>query len=232
MSENLITVITPTKGGVRLLNLINSLQKQDVPYRHLLLWDDKRDDLPWDFENESAIGPEQLEKEYKEINSIVIKGCMVQGAAAGSALRAVGLMVANTPFVTFADEDVWFEKNHLSNMLKTIQDNKAHWGYCVRRIWSPYGDYIGKDLFESVGDSTCRKTPYEMVDNSSMMFSRRFGTSAACLYRETVDYNDDRLMYAFLKKYAGKPAIKLDATVNQVCPEQLIGFFEKNCIKD
>ena len=62
-----------------------------------------------------------------------------------------------------------------------------------------------------------------------MMFKRKYGVSAACLYRETTEYNDDRLMYDFLKKYAGEPGKTLTATINQVCPKKLEQFFRKNC---
>ena len=71
-----------------------------------------------------------------------------------------------------------------------------------------------------------------MVDNNCMIFKRKYGVSAACLYRNTEDYNDDRLMYNFLKQYAGVPAINIKASVNQVCPERLVEFFRTNCTKE
>jgi hypothetical protein len=70
-----------------------------------------------------------------------------------------------------------------------------------------------------------------MVDNNCMIFKRRFGTSAAVLYRETREYNDDRLMYAFLKKHAGEAGKTNAATINQVCPESLVDFFRNGCVK-
>ena len=70
-----------------------------------------------------------------------------------------------------------------------------------------------------------------MVDNNCMVFNRRLGSSAAVLYRETTEYNDDRLMYNFLKKYGGDPYLSDEATVNQICPEKLEEFFTLNCDK-
>jgi len=69
-----------------------------------------------------------------------------------------------------------------------------------------------------------------MVDNNTMIFTRRFGTSGAVVYRETKDYNDDRLMYAFLKEHAGEPGKIKEATVNQICPKKLEAMFREYCV--
>ena len=141
----------------------------------------------------------------------------------------MGLIAAKTPFVTFADDDVWFEKDHLASLLR-VMDGKR-WSYGKRKIWTKEGECLGVDDFESVGDSESRKVPYEMVDNNSMLFARKFGASAACLYRETEGYDDDRLMYGFLKKYAGVPGKTNHATVHQICPDRLEGMFRKGCTR-
>jgi len=211
----LITVITPTTGKLSLKKLKESLRTQKVPYIHILLWDDVRD--------EKADRPETYQDEATL--SICLRGRMVQGRAAGSALRAVGLMAANTEYVTFADDDVWFDDNHLSSLAEAISGK--NWVFSLRKIYSPAGEYIGIDRFESIGDET--KLPYQLVDNNSNMFRRQYGVSAAQFYRETKEYNDDRMMYAFLKQYAGQPGKTGMATVNQICPARLEQFFRKNC---
>jgi len=230
----IVTVITPTTGKESLYDLIQSLHKQTVPHVHLMLWDNKREgDYLYPNANGQVCKPEALndEGDIRTGQSIVIPDSMVQGHAAGSALRAVGLMIARTKYVTFADDDIWFDESHLETMVNALEKTNNQWVYCKRRIWTSDGEELGIDEFESVGDSPNRKVPYEMVDNNSMMFARRFGTSGACLYRETSEYNDDRLMYAFLKQYAGPPVVISNATVNQVCPNRLEQFFRSNCTK-
>jgi len=224
----LITIVTPTTGKEGLQRLISSLEKQSVGYVHILLWDDKRegDFLFPDAEGSVKTPYDMDETTQKGIRySIVIPGSFVQGYAYGSALRSIGLMAANTPYVTFADDDVWFEPNHLDSLLASIGDKK--WAYCVRKIWSPLGECIGEDRFESIGEET--KMPYNLIDNNSLLVERKFAASSACIYRETCDYNDDRLMYSFLKQYAGEPAKTDMATVNQICPERLEGMFREGC---
>jgi GT2 family glycosyltransferase len=212
-----ITVVTPTTGKKSLAKLIASLCLQAVPYSHLLIWDDVRD--------KQATDPEHYNDDVTW--SIVLRGRMVRGAAAGSALRAVGLMVANTEYVTFADDDVWFEPNHFSALVDAIRGK--NWAFTMRKLYSPAGDYIGVDRFESVGDES--KRPYELVDNSSNMFKRAFGVAAAQYFRETEEYNDDRLMYQVLKGHAGPPGKTRVATVNQICPANLEEFFRRYCGK-
>lgn len=232
-SPPLVTIITPTTGKDSLFFLIESIKKQEVNVFHLLLWDDVKEGRfnsneqyylsPYDL-NDSDTGS------YTSM-SIDIKSKMSFGLATGSALRSIGLMVAFTDWVTFADDDIVWEKDHLKDMLNNV--NGKNWVYCKRNIWTESNgsyEYLGVDEFESVGEKA--KTPYKMVDNNSMMFNRRFGVSASCLYRETKEYNDDRLMYSFLKEYAGDPGVTNQATVNQVCPKRLETFFRNNCTLD
>jgi hypothetical protein len=200
-----------------------------------LLWDDCKQGRFENVNGQPKMNPSDLDKEeYWDVNNymiinIDIKSSFVNGIAAGSALRSVGLMSAFTDLVTFADDDVIWEDDHLIQIMEAINDK--NWAFCKRRVWTTTQDgqfeYLGVDEFESVGEDA--KTPYKMVDNNCMMFRRRFGVSAACLYRETKEYNDDRLMYAFLKHYAGEPGKTNNATVNQICPKRLEKMFRENC---
>jgi hypothetical protein len=132
-----------------------------------------------------------------------------------------------TPYVTFADDDVAWDENHLSSVLNAIQG--LDWASTLRTVWSPTGARLGVDRFESVGDDPARQVPYEMCDNNCIIFRRELGTAAAVLYRETRDYNDDRLMYEFLKVNAGPRGKTGLSTIHQICPEKLVDFFTKYC---
>ena len=234
-NTKIVTIITPTTGKKSLFNAIETLDRQKVPYEHILFWDDKRED---DFSNST---PKKMEtRNPYDLNScsngnirysVVIPGSFIQGNASGSSLRSVGLMLAKTEFVTFMDDDVMMEDGHLLSMLESIKNHE--WCFCKRKIWTKVApeqfELLGVDEFESVGEDA--KTPYKMVDNNCMLFRRRFGVSAACIYRCVQDYCDDRLMYAFLMKYAGEPSKTGLATVNQICPDRLVEFFRNNCTK-
>jgi hypothetical protein len=217
----LITVITPTTGKESLGRLIESIDSQSKGrVFHLLLWDDKRD---------SDINPETFNSTCR--HSIVApNGSGGNQDAPGSILRAAGLILARTPWVTFADDDVWWDNNHLDEIEPLM--NSCNWLSVLRRIYRPPNcELIGIDRFESVGDDISRKVPYEMCDGNTMAFKRQFGVGAAYLYRETIEYNDDRLLYAFLKQYAGPRGKTNQASINQICPDKLINFFLSNCDK-
>jgi len=218
--EPVLTVITPTTGKPSLTKLIGSIDSQEptIGVTHLLLWDDVRD--------QGAGTPEAYNSESR--HSIVLPpGTGRNGDAPGSQLRAIGLMAARTPWVTFADDDVWWDRHHLRTVLEAA--GRQNWCTTLRVVWAPDGSRIGVDRFESVGDDPTRNVPYEMVDNNCMLFRRRFGVAASRLYRETRAYNDDRLMYAFLKRNAGPRGRTGQPTINQICPARLTEFFKSNC---
>jgi hypothetical protein len=149
------------------------------------------------------------------------------GNAPGSALRAVGLMTAMTPWVTFADDDVRWDDGHLAALAEAAQG--LRWASTLRTIWTTAGERLGVDRFESVGDDPGRRVPYEMCDNNCVVFRRELGTAGAVLFRETRDYNDDRLMYRFLKTSGGKRGATGKPTIHHTCPDKLIEFFRTNC---
>lgn len=232
MEQPRLTVITPTTGRPSLRNLVETIASQKMPVEHILLWDKTRDTSVNSISFEKA---EEWKIDLKKIGynliNIYIESSIININAPGSALRAIGLMTASSEWVTFADDDVMWESSHLSSIIESLKTE--NWAYCKRIIWSKAdgGAYelIGKDDFESVGEDS--KLEYKMVDNNCLIFKRIYGTSAAVLYRETDEYNDDRLMYSFLMKYAGPPAKTGLFTINQVCPQKLIEFFKNNCTK-
>jgi hypothetical protein len=136
-------------------------------------------------------------------------------------------MAANTPWVTFADDDVWWEEAHLATLLLALKG--VRWASTLRTIWSPSGERLGVDRFESVANNISRRVPYEMCDNSCMIFRRELGAAGAVLYRETREYNDDRLMYGFLKANGGSRGYTGVSTIHQTCPDHLVAFFRSNC---
>ncbi len=215
-----LTVITPTTGKPSVTRLIESVDKQTIANRifHLLLWDDVRD----------AAAPRPDAYDSPGRRAIVLPaGFGRNGAAPGSPLRAVGLVAAQSPWVTFADDDVRWDPDHAEALLAAGE--RHNWVSTLRRIWSPKQEYLGIDRFESVGDDPSRRVPYEMCDNNVMAFRRELGSAGAPMYRETTAYNDDRLMYAFLKQHGGPRGRTGRPTIDHTCPERLVAFFRHHC---
>ena len=214
-----ITVITPTTGKPSLDRLIASMERQTGgSVFHLLLWDQMRD---------AAAKPPETYNSTRRLSVVLPAGLGRNGNAPGSALRAVGLMTSMTPWVTFADDDVRWDDGHLAALAEAAQG--LRWASTLRTIWTTAGERLGVDRFESVGDDPGRRVPYEMCDNNCVMFRRELGTAGAVLFRETRDYNDDRLMYRFLKTSGGKRGTTGKPTIHHTCPDKLIEFFRTNC---
>lgn len=217
-----LTVITPTTGKDSLDRLIASIDSQSKGrLAHLLLWDDRRD---------RSIDPASFNSSHR-FSVVCPPGTGRNGDAPGSILRSVGMMLARSPWVTFADDDVWWEPHHVDSIEQHARS--ANWLTVLRTIHSPRdGSRLGVDRFESVGDDPSRKVPYEMCDGNTMSFKREFGVAAAHMFRETTDYNDDRLLYEFLKQFAGPRQAIRSPSINQVCPDRLHDFFARFCTQD
>jgi hypothetical protein len=175
-------------GRPSLDQLIDTVDRQSLVGRatHLLLWDDTRD--PAARAPESYAGADR--------HSIVLPpGSGRNGNAPGSLLRAIGLMAAQTPWVTFADDDVRWNHDHLEALGAALAGKR--WASTLRTIWAPDGQRLGVDRFESVGDDPTSLALHKMLNNHCMIFARQLGVGVAGLYRETVECNDDRLMYGF-----------------------------------
>jgi hypothetical protein len=218
-----VTVITPTTGKRSLDDLVQSIDMQSVHGAtfHLLLWDNVREPDARPPESYNGVG---------RLSIVLPDGFGRNGNAPGSPLRAVGLMAAMTPWVTFADDDVRWDVDHIAALFRA--SDGVRWASTLRTVWSPTGEWLGIDRFESVGDDSHRRVPYEMCDNNCMIFERRLGSAAAVLYRETRDYNDDRLMYDFLKTQAGPRGTTNRPTIHQLCPSRLVDFFRANCTRE
>jgi len=219
---NSVTVITPTTGRATLRELIASVDRQSTSMTavHLLLWDDVR---------AAAAAPPESYQAANRYSIVLPPGSGRNGAAPGSALRAIGLMAARTRWVTFADDDVRWNDDHLALLEAALAGRR--WASTLRTVWSPQGSCLGVDRFESVGDDPGRGVPYEMIDNNCMIFERILGVAAAWMYRETLQYNDDRLMYQFLKERAGARGRTAAPTIHQICPERLTEFFRTCCAR-
>ena len=148
MNKPLVTVITTTTGKDSLDFLIDSIKNQNIPVKHILLWNDIR---VGKFLQPQITHPSSLEIQENNYscNCIIINGNITR-----SSLKSIGLMVANTDIVTFADDNVMWEPNHLSSMLNLMKSSS--WAYCKRRVWAslPNKDYeyLGVDEFESMGE--------------------------------------------------------------------------------
>ena len=219
MSQNpIFTVITPTVGRKSIYKLKKILQKETIPYVHLILWDSKR--------CEDAVRPCDLEDDVTYCYEFHHPLYARQNARNDVWLRAVGISLARTPYITFSDDDTWPEENHLHRVYKYMIENKLDYTHCIRRMWSPNCEAIGEDRFEAIGE--LNSFGYTLLDNSSLFLNSKAALIVMQVFLQNQVYGDDRVTHGPLKKYcSGK---RIDQVLkNHTCQPNLEAFFRKFC---
>lgn len=215
----LISVITSVRNKENLNQLIESVKLQKIATRHILLF-------PKNINNQEEFKILETEIDNYSSNCMFIKEDEENISNKESYLKSIGLITANTDYVTFADDNIIWEENHLITMLDLIQNNK--WVVCKKRIWttteSGEYEYLGEyDLSPYFDNNKI------LVDNNCIMFRRKYGSSSACIFRENKLNNDNTQMFDFLSKHAGFPGLTKNATINWVCNNKVADYFRNAC---
>lgn len=235
----IFTIITPTMGNHSIIRLKKALLFEDIPFIHLILWDTNR------VNNEVDI--KSLEDERTFCYEFKHPYHQFPKQRNDVWLRAVGITLTNTPFITFFDDDTWPERNHLKTVFDYMTSNKLDYTYCQRRMWEDSGigkdinsssyqsraEYdceflrnIGVDTFEATGEKN--KFGYTLIDNSSLYLRLETGRKLSSMFMGNQVYGDDRLTKDFLEdnNTIGK---KLEhVLVNHVAKPNLVDFFREN----
>jgi len=146
-----VSVVMPSIGRKEIIKAISSIFQQNVnriqvligidkPQEHLLFLDEFLEDCPKHI---------TVNVFYPGYSTSVRHGGITL-AKDGGALRSILSQLANSKFVTYLDDDNWWESTHLSDLLHAIQ-NKA-WAFSLRYFVHPHSkNKICIDEWESVG---------------------------------------------------------------------------------
>lgn len=226
-TQPVFTIITPTVGTPSILRLKKALQYETVPFIHLILWDKARD--------KSAINPRDLEDGRTFCYEFMHPYFRFPNQRNDVWLRAVGITLTNTPYVTCFDDDTWPDRNHLEHILTYMNKEKLDYTYCKRRMWSKIGknnsnnsnnklELLGVDDFEATGEMT--KMGYRLIDNSSLYMKVETARKVSSVFLKNQVYGDDRITPDFLDKNAkGKRMHRV--LVNHVAKDHLVPFFSQ-----
>lgn len=175
-----ISVITSSVGTEFLRQAIESVQDQVYPFvRHIVVSD----------------GPEYCAQIARMVPPKpkhpihVIQLPFNVGANGFNGHRVYGAMpfLTQSRYVSFLDEDNWYEKDHLHTLMGLITSRGLAWGYSLRNIVSVDGDFITTDDCESLGDwpawnddgahlvdVNCYLMRRDLAINASPLWYRRF----------------------------------------------------------
>jgi hypothetical protein len=88
---------------------------------------------------------------------------------------AIGHLV-NTDYVFLLDQDNWFDANHVSDLIDSVEKNDWDWSHSLRKIHDKDGNYLCNDDCESIG-----RWPIYLNDQAHLV-----DTSSYCIKREVM----------------------------------------------
>jgi len=185
-------VITPTTCNLKLLDAVYSIRDQSYPnVKHLIVVDGK------EYSN-------QLLVDIKFINSnieiVQLQTNTGAGGFNGQRIYASFPHLVNEDYIFYLDQDNWFERNHISSVISTIEKNNYDWAYSLRNIVNTETSI--QDNCESLGKWPVwnDKNQY-LIDTSCYGFKREFLIRVANIWHMGQDFRwgEDRRFLHILR---------------------------------
>ena len=212
------TVITPTIGTQRLREAIVSVQGQSVRCNHLIVVDGVQHEYntrlilkETAFYGDVIVLPENTGGQWN--------GHRWNGHRIYAGIPAI----VNTDYISFLDEDNWYEQR----FVEVMEDQEAFISTCRRNVYSQGDEFLGLDNFESIGKNDLG---YPLYDTNTY----HFRTQVYNKYFAKNFYHplgaDKELSHRVLTSVI--PHIHVtEPLVNYRAPERLTEFFNLNCTK-
>ena len=124
--------------------------------------------------------------------------------------------------MAFLDEDNWYNTQHLELLFGQLQKDNAQWGFSLRNIYTEEGEFVCKDLCESLGSlshTVISESDY-LVDTSCYLLERELAITSAKFWnipfrsRSHQGKQADREVYKFLQKEHPEHTALTEFTVN------------------
>lgn len=216
------TVITPTVGTPLLRDAVISVQEQSARCKHLVVVDGAVYEKPvrrildeTEFYGDVIVLPENTGGQWN--------GNRWNGHRIYAGIPAI----VNTDYISFLDEDNWYEEDFVEVMEGALEKRHRYIATCRRKIFH-YKEYIGVDNFESIGKN---KMGYTLHDTNTMILETiAYNKFFACYFYNPLGA-DKILSEAILKSPWEYHKHITDPLVNYRCPDRLVEFFKNNCDK-
>jgi len=199
-----VTVVIPTTGADTLDQAIQSVRSQT--HEDIRCW--VVIDGP-----QFAGAARGIASRYPDIRVMQLPENVGADGFYGHRVYAATSFLINTDYVLFLDQDNWFDRDHVSTMIQTMESRNADWAYSLRRVCGRDGTYLLDDDCESLGH-----WPAWVNDQAYLV-----DTSCYCLKRDVVTkigaawygkWGQDRVFLANAKHYFPAHACTGRATLN------------------
>lgn len=185
--ERSVVVITPSVGSSKLIDAIQSVQQQSYKnLTHIVVAD----------------GPEAYDKVFDTCAGLnndhpTIIGLPYNTGAKGFNGQRIYASIphlVNADYVFFLDEDNWYEPDHVSSLVSTIENSNLDWAYSLRKIYTPDKKFLADDNCESLGKWPIyfsHNNPQYLIDTSAFAFKKEF-IQATCHRWHSGAWGEDR----------------------------------------
>lgn len=188
-----ILVITPATGSLELLDAIRSVRDQSVQADHLIVVDGaKFSDRVTSLFEENDI---KLDKNLFRCDLPFNTGA---NGFYGHRVFAAFSHLINHEYVLFLDQDNYFGKDHIKELVKAIVRGNYDWAYSLRTIVDKDGAVLCEDNCESLGRwSAWVRDNVFLIDSSSYCFKTEFIRKVGHIW--DFGWGADRRFYNIIK---------------------------------
>jgi glycosyltransferase involved in cell wall biosynthesis len=198
----LVTVITPTTGTEFLGQAIDSVLAQTYkPIEYIIVIDG--------WKNEAA-AREIIGNAHKHAHVIVLPFPTGMNGYNGHRIYGAMNFIARGQYVSFLDEDNFYEPNHIESLVATIKPEHK-WAYSLRKIVNAQGEFVCNDDCESLGPWT-NIVNDNLVDVGCYLLHKQAALETSPIwYRRARNPNEqpevDRALYQCLVDLYGEDAV-------------------------
>jgi len=188
--SNLCTVIIPTTGSDDLFYAIDSVIKQTTQTTCYVVCD----------------GDENKEKTQNILSKFQnqnIKSCFLpinvgRNNYYGHRVYAAFTHLVDTPYISYLDQDNWFDLDHVESNIQFIEENNLDWCYSLRKIYNKNREYLFEDNCESLGKWPAW-TKNHLIDTNSYCIPTKIAIQLASSWHG--QWGQDRVIHSRLDRY-------------------------------
>lgn len=222
-----VAIIIPSTGKETLYDAIESCLKQT--YKNIKIY--VVCDGPQFIQKVSKIFIDILEKHSNPncLRLMELPDNTGKDGQNGHRIYAAMSFLADAEYISYLDEDCFFDESHIENCVDTIIKEKLHWCYSLRKIVSETGNYICNDDCESLGKwnpvhdyNLCDTSTYFIQIEVARIFASNFigGWGHDRRYYTALSHPLSNLQYNTTGKYTLN--YRIGGNENSVKPEFFI----------
>ena len=182
-----VTVVIPTTGADTLYDAVGSALSQVYENTRVLVVVDGPE-----FEDRTYHLLQHYDGDSRLSFMVLPENVGANGFYGHRVYAAIGHLI-NTDYLCFLDQDNWFDPEHVSSLVNTIERKALDWAYSYRKIVDKQGQLICEDKCESLGKIT------HFVDTNCYMLSRQVAVNVGHVWNGK--WGQDRVFYDVASKY-------------------------------